>query len=185
MAAALFEQVEGHRRIAFSGDSAGPATRMSIEDLPFMGTERVPASESPKLWYMLLALSALIFLSALLTAFYRRKDNRALPVEQRRAVQLSTLTSAWFFLTFIAIILAVAVNFDTLFSHVPGALKAALVMPIVFVLLTILLVVALVQAWRGAYWTTGRRVRFTILVLAAVIVCAFFNIWNLLGWRFG
>jgi CubicO group peptidase (beta-lactamase class C family) len=181
----VFQEVVGHRRIAFSGDSTGPAQHMSAEDLPFMGTERVPASESPKLWYMLLGLSTLIFLSALLTAFYRRKENSALPVEQRRAVFLATITSAWFFLTFIAIILAVALNFDTLFSHVPGALKAALVLPIVFVLLTILLLVALVQAWRGGYWSTGRRVRFTILVLAAVSVCFFFNIWNLLGWRFG
>jgi CubicO group peptidase (beta-lactamase class C family) len=181
----LFEQVEGHRRIGFTGDSAGPAARMSVEDLPFMGTERVPASESPKLWYILLALSALIFLSALLTAFYRRKDNRALPADQRRAVLLATITSAWFFLTLLALTLSVALNFDTLFSHVPGALKAALVMPIVFVLLTILLLVALVQAWRGGYWTAGRRVRFTILVLAAVSMCLFFNVWNLLGWRFG
>ena len=54
-----------------------------------------------------------------------------------------------------------------------------------FVLLTVLLLVALVQAWRGGYWTAGRRVRFTILVLAAVSMCLFFNVWNLLGWRFG
>ena len=58
-------------------------------------------------------------------------------------------------------------------------------LPIVFVLLTLALIAALVQAWRGGYWTRARRVRFTFVVLAAVSICFFFNIWNLLGWRFG
>lgn len=181
----IFEQVEGHRRITFYGDSAGPAQHMEIEDLPFMGTERVPFMERPALWYTVLGLSTLIFLAVLITAFYRRKENRALPAEQRRVNLLSILAAAWFFLTFIVMGLALALNADTLFSHVPGSLKASLIMPIVFVLLTILLVVALVQSWRNGFWSTGRRVRFTVFVIAAVAVCLFFNQWNLLGWRFG
>lgn len=181
----VFEQVGGHRRITFYGDSTGAAQHMSVEDLPFMGTERVPWTEAPKLWYTVLGLSALIFLAALTTAFYRRKENRELPREQKRVALLSIVTAAWFFLTFIVIAVVLAVNFSTLFSHVPGSLKAALVMPIVFVLLTLLLLVALVQTWRDGFWSTGRRVRFTMLVLAAVAVCLFFNQWNLLGWRFG
>jgi cation transport ATPase len=132
-----------------------------------------------------LGLSALIFLAALTTAFYRRKENRELPREQKRVALLSTVTAAWFFLTFIVIGVVLVANFDTLFSHVPGSLKAALVLPIVFVLLTLLLLVALMQSWRDGFWSTGRRVRFTLFVLAAVSVCLFFNQWNLLGWRFG
>ena len=81
----VFQEIVGHRRITFSGDTAGQYRHMFIEDLPFMGTERVPASESPKLWYLLLGLSTLIFLSMLITAWYRRKDNSALPPEQKRA----------------------------------------------------------------------------------------------------
>ena len=181
----VFEQVEGHRRITFYGDSTGAAKHMEIEDLPFMGTERVPFMERPALWYTVLGLSTLIFLAALITAFYRRNVNRELPVEQKRVHRLGLLTAVWFFLTFIAIGLAVALNASTLFSEIPGSLKAALIMPIVFVLLTLLLLAALVQSWRNGFWTTGRRVRFTVLVLAAVAVCLFFNQWNLLGWRFG
>ena len=181
----VFQEVVGHRRIAFVGDSAGPAQRMSIEDLPFMGTERVPMSESPKLWYTLLGLSTLIFLSTLITAYFRRRENGALPREQKRAALLATITAAWFFLTFIVIGLVIAVNANTLFSHIPRSLKAALVLPMIFVLLTLLLLAALVQAWRGGFWTTGRRVRFTFVVLAAVSIAIFFNTWNLLGWRFG
>jgi CubicO group peptidase (beta-lactamase class C family) len=181
----IFQEVVGHRRIAFNGDSAGPALHMSANDFPFMGTERVPWYESPKLWYIVLGLSTLIFLSALITAFYRRKQTSEMPPEQKRVVRLATLTAGWFFLTIIVITLVLVLNFDTIFSHIPGSLKAALILPIVFVILTLLLLAALVQAWRGGFWTTGRRVRFTLLVLAAVAVSLFFNIWNLLGWRFG
>ena len=181
----VFQEVVGHRRIAFNGDSAGPALHMSAEDLPFMGTERVPWSEAPKLWYVVLGLSTLIFFSALITSFYRRKETRELPRDQKRVAMLATVTAAWFFVTIMVITLVLVMNFDTLFSRVPGSLKAALILPIVFVLLTLLLLAALVQAWRGGFWSTGRRVRFTLLVLAAVAVCLFFNTWNLLGWRFG
>jgi CubicO group peptidase (beta-lactamase class C family) len=181
----IFQEVVGHRRIAFSGDTAGQFRHLSIEDLPFMGTERVPLHESPKLWYTLLGLSTLIFLSVLITAYFRRKENSALPREQKRAALLSTLTAAWFFFTFIVIALVLVLNANTLFSHVPGSLKAALVLPIVFVLITLVLLVALVQAWRGGYWTIGRRIRFTFVALAAVSICIFFNTWNLLGWHFG
>ncbi|MEP7066799.1 MAG: serine hydrolase [Gemmatimonadota bacterium] len=182
----VFESVDGHRRIAFyGGDSTGAAQHMEIEDLPFMGTERVPFMEMPSLWYTVLGLSTLIFLAALTTAFYRRKETRQLPREQKRVATLTLVTAVWFFLTFIVIGLALGLNLDTLFSNVPGALKVSLVMPIVFVLLTILLVVALVQSWRNGFWSTGKRVRFTFLVVAAVAVCLFFNQWNLLGWRFG
>jgi cation transport ATPase len=132
-----------------------------------------------------LGLSTRIFLAALLTALYRRKVNRELPVEQKRVHRLAILTAAWFFLTFIVIGAVLAANANTLFSSIPGSLKAALVMPIVFVVLTLLLLAALVQSWRNGFWSTGRRVRFTVLVLAAVAVCLFFNQWNLLGLRFG
>ena len=181
----VFEQVEGHRRITFYGDSMGAARHMAVEDLPFMGTERVPFMERPSLWYTVLGLSTLIFLAALITAFYRRKVNKELPLEQKRVHRLALLTAAWFFLTFIVMAIVLTVNADTLFSAIPGSLRAALVMPIVFVVLTLLLLAALVQSWRNGFWSTGRRVRFTVLVLAAVAVCLFFNQWNLLGWRFG
>lgn len=181
----VFQQVEGHMQIAFSGDSSGAIQHLSVDQFPFLGTERVPWYELPSLWYIVLGVSALLFLATLTTSFYRRKDIRAMPREQRRVTVLSIITAVWFFLTFIVIGVAIGTNIDTLFSHIPGSLRAALIMPIVFVLLTLLLLAAMIQAWRGAFWSTGRRVRFTVVVLAAVAVCLFFNEWNLLGWRFG
>ena len=105
--------------------------------------------------------------------------------EQKRAVWLSVATAAWFFHTAIVLVTVLTVNSSTLGSHIPDSLKRALAMPLIFVVLTMLLLIGAVQVLRARYWTTGRRVHFTLVTLAAVIVSLFFNQWNLLGWRFG
>ncbi len=181
----LFQQVEGHREVAFKMDSAAHVMRLSTDDLPFMGTEPVPWNEVPSRWLTLIGISALMFLATLLTAFYRRRDLRAMPRDEKRAEWLQVLTAAWFFLTIIAIGAVVAANSDTISGHIPASLRVVLGMPVVFLVLTVLLVLATIRVWMRHSWAWGQRVRFTLVALAAVIVCLFFNTWNLLGWRFG
>ncbi|MBK5188622.1 MAG: beta-lactamase family protein [Gemmatimonadaceae bacterium] len=181
----IFAQVEGPLHIAFTVDSSGAATRLSVDAYPFMGTERVPWIETPSLWYTVLGISALLFLSVIITVFYRRSGIKQLPSEQKRVVWLSFAGAAWFFLTFIVLGVVIAVNISDLGGAIPTSLKVALVMPILFVLLTLALVFAAIGAWRHAYWGAGRRIHFTLIVIAAVAVSLFFAQWNMLGWRFG
>lgn len=181
----LFQQVEGDYRIGFTEDASGRVTRMSVGALPFMGTERVPWYGVPSLWYILLGVSALLFITVLTSLFYRRKDIKVMPTDRKRAVWLAVATAACFFLTFLFLGVALASNMATLGGQIPTSLKVALVMPIIFVLSTILLIVAAIQMWRGSYWGPGRRIHFTLVTLAAISVCLFFVQWNLLGWRFG
>lgn len=181
----LFRQVDGDYVVGFTQDASGKVTRVNIDALPFMGTERVPASESPSLWWWVLGLSALAFLSALLTIFYRRKGFRALPREEKRVVWLALIESALFFVTFIVLGTVIASSMADLGGAIPTSLKVALVFPIVFVLAAIALVVAAVNVWRRGWWTAGRRAQFTIVVVACVAVSLFFFQWNLLGWQFG
>lgn len=180
----LFTQIDGDQTIGFTHDSSGAVTRLSVAALPFMGTQRVPWTESPSLWHWALGIAALLFLAVLTTVFYRRKQLRAMAPEQRRPVRLLLCTAIWFFLTFIALGIAVSRLVD-LGGGIPRSLYIALGMPIVFVLLTLALLVAAFIAWRRSYWRLGRRVQYSIVVLAAVVVCLFFSTWNLLGWRFG
>jgi len=181
----LFGQIGGGYTIGFTQDSSGAVTRMSVDALPFMGTERVPFHDSPGLWHFLLGISTLIFLAALTTLFYRRKQIKPMPPEEKRIIRLSLATAIWYFLTLIAIGAVVVVNMSELGGAIPTSLKLALVMPIVFVVLTIALVVAAVPVWSRPHWRFWQRVRFTTFVLAAVDVSLFFENWNLLGWRFG
>jgi hypothetical protein len=58
-------------------------------------------------------------------------------------------------------------------------------MPLVFVVLTIYLIVITLGAWRHRFWTGGRRIGYSVMAVAAILLCIFFWQWNLLGWRFG
>jgi CubicO group peptidase (beta-lactamase class C family) len=181
----VFQAVGGHQKIAFTEDGNGRVSRVSIDELPFMGTEPAPWYETPSLWYVVLGVSALLFLSVFLSVVYRRKESKGMEPALRRTVWLGLATSAWFFLTFIVIGAVIAANSDTLFAEIPQSLKVAMVLPLVFVVLTLLVMLAAVQLWRGRHWTTGRRLHFTAVAVAAVLVCLFFNQFNMLGWRFG
>ena len=181
----LFQQVDGQARIGFTQDASGKVTRMNVDALPFLGTERVPFADTPSMWWILLALSTLIFLAALLTIFYRRKGFRVLPRDEKRIVWLALIASALFFITFITLGVVIVSTAADLGGAVPTSLKVALVLPILFVLATILLIVAAFNVWRRSWWTAGRRVQFTFVVLASIAVSLFFAHWNLLGWQFG
>lgn len=181
----VFQAVGGHQKIAFTEDGSGNVTRVSIDELPFMGTEPAPWYEAPTLWYIVLGVSALLFLSVFVSVVYRRKESAGMEPALKRTVWLGLAASAWFFLTFATFGGVIAANADTLFAEIPQSLKVALVMPLVFVVLTLLLVLAAVRLWRRREWTPGRRVHFTAVATAAVLVCLFFNQFNLLGWRFG
>jgi cation transport ATPase len=137
------------------------------------------------MWYWLLCLSSLVFIAVLTTYFYRRRVIKELPPEQKRPIRLALVSSLWFFLTIVIIGVVIASSASDLGGAVPMSLKVALVMPIIFVLLTILLIIAGVRVWRSDYWRTMRRVQYTIIVLSAVAISLFFATWNLLGWRFG
>jgi len=181
----LFAQVDGDNTIGFTQDSSGGVTAMSVDALPFMGTERVPWHDSPLLWYWLLGISTLVFLAGLTTMFYRRRQIKQLPLDQKRIVRLALAAGAWYFLTLIVIGAVIAINGSDLGGAIPRSLDIALGMPIVFVVLTIALLVAVVRVWQRSHWRIGRRVQYTMFVLAAVTVSLFFANWNLLGWRFG
>ena len=181
----LFTQVDGPLRIGFTENKAGKVTRLSVDEYPFMGTERVPWSESPKMWYWLLCLSTLVFLAVLTTYFYRRRVIKAAPPEQKRPVRLALAGALWYFLTLIVLGVVIASSASDLGGGIPTSLKVALAMPIIFVLLTILLIIAGVRVWRSDYWRLARRVQYTLVVLSAIAISLFFATWNLLGWRFG
>ncbi len=181
----LFAQVDGQYLMGFTQDASGKVTRVNIDALPFMGTERVPATDKPALWWLLLGVSTLVFLAVLLTIFYRRRGFRAMPREQKRVVWLALAESALFFVTFIVLGVVIASNVGDLGGAIPASLRVALVLPIIFVLLTLALVVAAINVWRRSWWSIWRRAQFTIVVLACVAVSLFFSHWNLLGWQFG
>lgn len=117
----LFRQVDGHQEIAFQTDASGRATRLAVDALPFMGTERLPWYEVPSLWYTLLGLSVLLFPTACTSLYCRRREIKGMDRDQKRAVWLSVATADWFFLTAIVIGVVLTANASTLFSRIPAS----------------------------------------------------------------
>ena len=182
----LYSQIGGKARIAFRTDSDGRSTHLFFDFLPFMPTERVAWYERSGIWYTALGAALLIFIGQLARAFYRRSEIKAAPVPQRRAEWLASGVAGWAVLTFVGLAAAVGIaGIDAVISHIPLSVKLALIMPVVFVALTAILLMVTIRAWRAHFWTTGRRVVFSLVAFAATVLSVFFWQWNVLGWQFG
>ncbi|HEX7114585.1 MAG TPA: serine hydrolase domain-containing protein [Steroidobacter sp.] len=181
----LFRQIGGKRSIAFRVGEDGRATHMFLDLTPMMALDRTVWYEHQGFWYPLLTLIALILVAALAMPAYRWRQIRSLPVEQRRLVWLPSITGAWLVLTILALAIAVSSSPDPISWRIPTALKVALVMPHVFVVLAVALVVAAVRIWRRGYLSVAGRIHYSLVTLAALVLTVFLFQWNLLGWQFG
>ncbi|MEK8130298.1 serine hydrolase domain-containing protein [Paenibacillus filicis] len=182
----IFQEVGGTHQIAFRTDASGEVTHLFIDFLSSEPLERRPLINQTMFWFPLLGISAFLFLTVLLGVAYRRRQIKAMPKAQRRAVRLSAATAAWALLT-MAGTFTVVLNMGLVdrLSRITTALNLYLFMPILLVGLTLAMLATMVIAWKNNYWSVLKRVHFTLVALAAVVMSVFFYHWNLLGWQFG
>jgi len=173
-------------QIAFRSDSSGHVTHMFFSMFPFMPTERAPWYHQASVWFTVLGVIFLVSLGALASTYYRRREIRTMPTMEKRAIGTAALTAFWAIATFAVLGgVLISTGIDGLLDRIPTALRVGLIMPLVFVALTIYLVVITFNAWRRRFWTVGRRIGYSTMALAAILLCVFFWEWNLLGWHFG
>ncbi|WP_139991794.1 serine hydrolase [Paenibacillus paridis] len=182
----LFQEVGGTGKLAFRTDDSGKVTHMFLDILSSMPLERSTLFNQTKFWFPVLGISAFLFLTALLGFVYRRQEIKDMPLAQKWAVRLSALTAAWA-LVAIAGALLVVMGMDLLqrLSQITPSLVVYLFLPIIFVILTVASIVVSIIAWKYKYWTVLKRVHYSLVALAAVMLSLFFYHWNLLGWQFG
>ena len=180
------EVLQQNVQVAFRTDSSGHVTHMFFNMLPFMPTERAPWYDQGSVWFTALGVIFLASLGALASTYYRWREIRTMPAAEKRAVWTAALTAFWAVATFAVLggVLALT-GIDGLLERVPTALRVGLIMPLLFVTLTIYLIVITLSVWRRRFWTVGRRIGYSVMALAATLLCVFFWQWNLLGWRFG
>ncbi len=173
-------------KIAFRTDSHGRVTHMFFSEFPFMPTERAPWYDQASVWLAAAAIIFLACLGSLASTYYRAREIRALPAAQKRAIWAAALTAFWAIATFAVLggVLAV-IGIDGLLERIPTVLRVGLIMPLAFVALTIYLIVVTFGVWRHRFWSLGRRTGYSVMALAATLLCVFFWQWNLLGWHFG
>ncbi|MFE4709943.1 serine hydrolase domain-containing protein [Paenibacillus sp. NPDC056722] len=182
----LFQHVGGTEQIAFRTDDSGKVTHMILGAIPDMPLERTPLMDQTSFWFTLLGISAFMFITAILGFIFGRRKIKAMSVPEKWAFRLSAAASGWGLLSFVTLFLVVmSMDLMTKLSGISTALYLSLVMPILFVGLTLALLVGVILVWKNRYWTTFRRVHYTLVTLSAVTLVVFFYHWNLLGWQFG
>ena len=182
----LYERIGGKQVLTFRTDASGQPTHLFMDFLPFMPAEVVPWYENATLWFTALGIAFLIFLATLLRAAFRWHEVKAMPQPERRTEMLAFVVAGWAVVTVGGLAGAVAgTGIDTILGSVPTSLKIALVLPLTFVALTVVMWIATVRAWRSGFWTTPRRVVFSLMPLAALVLSIYFWQWNMLGWQFG
>lgn len=181
----LFRQLAGKREIAFRVDDSGRATHVFLDLLPVTALDRTVWYEQQDFWLPVLALCGVLLISALLVPVYRWRELAALPAEPKRAIWLAAGSAVWLIVTIVGLIAAASATAVPLAWHIPSAFKAALALPLVFVLLAALMVFAVVQLWRRGYLGAFARLHYSLVAVAALLVCVFLYQWNVLGWQFG
>ncbi len=68
-------------------------------------------------------------------------------------------------------------------SGVAPLLTTVFILALVSVFLTVGSVVGSILAWWGRFWSTGRRIHYTLVALAALAFAGELLYWNLLGFR--
>ena len=73
---------------------------------------------------------------------------------------------------------------DLLLGSDFGALKTALVLPVIAAVLTVVALFVAVHQWMTGSGSVATRVRHSLAVLVSIAVFWSLNTWNLLGWKF-
>jgi len=181
----LFRQLGGKREIAFRVDDSGRATNLFLDILPVTALDRSVWYERQDFWVPMLMLCGLLLVSAVLIPLYRWRELASLPSGPKRAIWLAVASAVWLMVTLVGLIAAASAGAVPLAWHIPVAFKAALAMPVVFVILTALMLWASVRLWRRSYLGVAARLHYSLVAAAALVVCIFLYQWNVLGWQFG
>ena len=177
----LFRDVLSGEPIAFRAEG-GRITHAFVGMAPMMAMEKRGALSSPRLHMVVLGLGVVVFLLTAGAALIRRftpKERRPLPLPGRAVVVGLSLA----FLVGVGAIAATAVNFEDLLYNRLGKLKLALALPVIGAVLTIVAVVAAVRQWQTGTGTRWERLRYSAVVVIALLFVWSLNSWNLLGWR--
>ena len=177
----LFRDVLSGEPIAFRAEG-GRITHAFVGMAPMMAMEKRAALSSPRLHMFVLGLGVVVFLLTAGAAVIRRftpKERRPLPLPGRAVVVGLSLA----FLIGVGAIAATAVNFEDLLYNRLGKLKLALALPVIGAVLTIVAVVAAVRQWQTGTGTRWERLRYSAVVVIALLFVWSLNSWNLLGWR--
>ena len=180
----LFRQLDGPERIAFVSRTGDGIDTFYFDSLPFMSLQKLPWFEGALFKIWLPVLSLLLFLQVILSWFYKRQQYKSWSAADKRLVY-SSLGMSLFNLLFVILAVVIVVSYqDTLYSKIPFALKASLVVPFIALFFTALSLWSWLKRQRAGQASLGSQIYYAVVILSGVYMVLFYNYWNLLGWKF-
>ena len=176
----LFRDENSELMLAFRKDSAGVITHAFLSNDPTSSEVKMSTSQSPRLHIWILGLGLLVFLLTVVAAVVRLLTGRGSKGLPDRKL-LVALASA--FLLAVLSLGLLPLSIQSLLYDRLGGIKYVLVFPVIGALLTIWAAIAAVRQWRAGTSPVMARIRFTTVVLVAILFVWSLNTWNLLGWK--
>jgi CubicO group peptidase (beta-lactamase class C family) len=177
----VFRDINSGETVAFRSDG-GRITHAFVGSVPMMTFERRDGASSPKVHLFVLGLGLVVFLLTAGAALVRRftpRDRRPPPLPGRVWVVGLSIS---FLLGVAGIAVSVSNIQDVLYGKL-GKLYVALGIPVLGAIFTLAAIFAAVQQWRAGSGSRWERLRYSAVVLVAVLFVWSLNSWNLLGWR--
>ncbi len=178
----LFRDVLTYEPVAFRADKDGRITHAFIGFVPMEAMEKRAGLGSPRLHLVVLGLGIAVFLLTAGAALVRRFTPRERRPPRLPGRALVVGLSIAFLLGLAGIAAAVSDIQSVLYGKL-GKLEMALALPVIGGLLTVAALVVAVRQWRNGTGTRWERMRYSAVVVVALLFVWSLNSWNLLGWR--
>ena len=191
----LFRSEDGFY-FAFGENERGNIIHMNISGsiVDPVSFERLKWYESGTLHAILAATGFFLFLSFCFVSlvgfifnFFRKAkhDESSTPREPRRAWRMAALVSALVIFSPMLALVWYHIGDPELRPYkIAPALYASLSVLQLAALLGLTLPVFAFTAWKHGYWSMMRRIYFSVVALAGLLMIPFFYYWNLIGFRF-
>ena len=181
----LYRDVMKGDLVSFKADDDGTVRHGFLGMAPMMALERVKWYAAPELHWVLLGLGVLVFLGTLVAAvrrFARRRLGTPRPEDPLpgRAIVVTVALLNVAFLVAVGVILS---SGGGLLEGPLTGLKIALVLPIIGLVLACIAALVAAWQWRSGEGTRGARLRYTSVVVVALLFAWSLSQWNLLGWH--
>jgi CubicO group peptidase (beta-lactamase class C family) len=180
----LFRKIDEAVFIAFKGNEGGHATGLVGPFSP-IAAERIHWYESSAFHAVITVISALLFITIMVSAVRRRRSDRVGLRSLRWARPVLAVGSALFLLFLIGLGTVLGTDIQTLAVELPTSLDGILILPLAALPAIACAAYFAAKLWVDRAWTLGARLHYTLATLAAVAFLVVLNYWNLLGYRLG
>jgi len=178
----LFRDALTYEPVSFRADKDGRITHAFIGFVPMEAMEKRAGLASPLLHLIVLGVGFAVFLLTAGAAVVRRftpKERRPARLPGRALVVGLSLA---FLLGAVGIAVTVT-DIEGVLNGKLGKLYLSLALPVIGALLSVGAAVVAVGLWRNGTGTRWERLRYSAVVVVALLFVWSLNSWNLLGWR--